>query len=427
MASSYNNEHAIFLEINGVLSGGWLFGGSNTAGISYRGIYPITQIENTTNTTSNTNSGIGSTMMFLVTDGTNLIGGGSNATAVGRMRRGNPALGYALTSSTINGDTFNVAALGAAASVLNNFVIVGEDSTANGTIKWTNNGMSTLSNAISGGFSARGYGVAYSQSFVPDADINGIKYFNSVYSQQSSNHPIIATSPSNMNIDNMIFINKIGKSVGIGIANGVNGLEVAGSITASVNIVATSGFGTFSNISQAGSGTSNNFAGNIWQNTATTYISSSGAVYARRGGYSTISIGRITTQVSTSFDLILQRDSAAKPGTNTWSSPSDERVKNFITLADLDVCYSTIKAVPLKYYEWAIPGFESDDKHSLGYIAQDIEKIFPKAVQKVEQYGFDDFRVLNNDQIIKMSHGAVQKLMEKVEALEARVAALESK
>jgi len=162
-------------------------------------------------------------------------------------------------------------------------------------------------------------------------------------------------------------------------------------------------------------------------NTAATYISSAGQIYASRGGYSTISIGRVTTQISTAFDLILQRDSAAKPGTNTWSSPSDERVKNFITLADLDNCYSTIKAIPLKYYEWAIPGYESEDKHSLGYIAQDVEKIFPKAVQKVEDYGYSDFRVLNNDQIIKMSHGAVQKLMEKVEALEARVAVLESK
>jgi chaperonin cofactor prefoldin len=34
---------------------------------------------------------------------------------------------------------------------------------------------------------------------------------------------------------------------------------------------------------------------------------------------------------------------------------------------------------------------------------------------------------LNTDQIIKMSHGALQKLMDKVEALEARVAVLESK
>lgn len=180
-------------------------------------------------------------------------------------------------------------------------------------------------------------------------------------------------------------------------------------------------------LDQATNKINNNFAGNINFTNTTSFISSPWFVFARRGGYSTISIGRITTQISTSFDLHLQRDSAAKPGTNTWSSPSDERVKNFITLADLDVCYSTIKAVPLKYYEWAIPGFESDDKHSLGYIAQDVEKIFPKAVQKVEQYGFDDFRVLNNDQIIKMSHGALQKLMEKVEALEARVAFLESK
>jgi hypothetical protein len=135
---------------------------------------------------------------------------------------------------------------------------------------------------------------------------------------------------------------------------------------------------------------------------------------------------------ATTHRLLLSTDSAAKPTTNTWTISSDERIKKFITLADLDVCYSTIKAMPLKYFEWDYGSNNVDvnnkDKHSLGYIAQDVEKVFPKAVDTVEEmYGFSNFKLLNTDQIIKMSHGALQKVMMRVEELEKKVAVLEGR
>jgi hypothetical protein len=216
-----------------------------------------------------------------------------------------------------------------------------------------------------------------------------------------------------------LYIDRIRARLGVGVPQPTQTLDVNGAITVSGAVNSpqfTNGF----------IGTSNSFLGNIWMNTTTGYISSTGAIHARRGGFSTIFIGPATTTVP-SFDLLLARDSAAKPGGGTWATTSDERIKKFITMADLDVCYSTIKALPLKHYQWDIPGCELNDKNCVGYIAQDVEKVFPKAVEQHELYGFNDLRILNTDQIIKMSHGALQKVMDRLEALEAEVAMLKAR
>ena len=80
-----------------------------------------------------------------------------------------------------------------------------------------------------------------------------------------------------------------------------------------------------------------------------------------------------------------------------------------------------IKHIPLKYFEWSIydPSIQStiqtDDVHSLGFIAQDVEKVFANAVRQSEEYGFSNFRTLNNDQVFKMHYGATQYLGQEVE------------
>jgi hypothetical protein len=173
--------------------------------------------------------------------------------------------------------------------------------------------------------------------------------------------------------------------------------------------------------------------------------------------------------------LEIGQDSAAKPTTNTWTISSDERIKNNIVEANLDICYSTLKAIPLKYYEWN-PSIYSDDvtkdRHALGFIAQDVYKVLPKAVDilplkeftkestfilfestateetfistindevpfestftisivsTIEKHkqstiitaSFENFMSLNVDQILKMNVGATQKLMQKIGDLEA--------
>jgi len=84
------------------------------------------------------------------------------------------------------------------------------------------------------------------------------------------------------------------------------------------------------------------------------------------------------------YKLEISTDSAGKPGVGgLWTVVSDERIKTDIIPANLDRCYDIVKSVPLKHFGFA-PGVYTDDqindKHSLGWIAQDVQKFFSKAV-----------------------------------------------
>ena len=121
---------------------------------------------------------------------------------------------------------------------------------------------------------------------------------------------------------------------------------------------------------------------------------------------------------SPSYALQLSSDSAAKPSTNTWTVSSDSRLKTNITQANLDTCYNTIKSIPLKRYTWRDDIYTTEqvpDRSKLGWIAQDVEQVIPKAVEQKEMHGYSDCRTLNSDQLIASLYGAVQKLIQDFE------------
>jgi hypothetical protein len=107
------------------------------------------------------------------------------------------------------------------------------------------------------------------------------------------------------------------------------------------------------------------------------------------------------------YQLDLSTDNARKLTTTTWTTGSDEALKTNIELADLDRCVDIVSKLDLKYFKWEIP---SDDGHSLGWIAQEVEHFFPKAVLVSEAHGIPDFKNLDSDQIIKVMWGALKKL-----------------
>ena len=152
--------------------------------------------------------------------------------------------------------------------------------------------------------------------------------------------------------------------------------------------------------------------------------------------------------MSPTYQLQLATDSAAKPSTNTWTISSDERIKENIELANIDICFDVIKNLPLKRYKWKDEIYSHDqvqDRTKLGWIAQDVKNVFPKAtVEKDEIFSptgkkEDEIEIknclsLNADQIYAALYGAVQKLIEKnenqetlIQELSAKVEALESK
>jgi len=152
---------------------------------------------------------------------------------------------------------------------------------------------------------------------------------------------------------------------------------------------------------------------------------------------------------------------AIKAGGSTWQTNSDERYKENIIDADLDICYNNIKNLKLKRFNYKEEVFRdpASDNTKLGFIAQEVNEIFPKSVVSTPfttwvNYGgdseilgsdgvtkikpgdrvqdvlagsvvVDDFKTMNEEQILRSMYGAFKKMQEKIESLEAKVKVLE--
>jgi Chaperone of endosialidase len=102
----------------------------------------------------------------------------------------------------------------------------------------------------------------------------------------------------------------------------------------------------------------------------------------------------------TTQDLDLSTDLARKLTTSTWATGSDQRIKENIQTANLVRCAEIVDTLDLKYFEWK---FNTEDKHALGWIAQDVQNFFPKSV------AFDgEYLMLNSDQLVKVLYGALK-------------------
>jgi hypothetical protein len=173
-----------------------------------------------------------------------------------------------------------------------------------------------------------------------------------------------------------------------------------------------------------------------------------------RGGSSRLGLG-----TDAAYQLHLSTDSAAKPTSSLWTISSDERLKENIEPADLNLCYQNVKNLPLRRYRWRDEVYDNEqingDRNRIGFIAQEYKNIFPKDVRvgefkkirKIEKkddvassdiketasgsstilddyktaYELKDCLSVNTDQIINTLFGAVQKLISKVEYLESKL------
>lgn len=140
---------------------------------------------------------------------------------------------------------------------------------------------------------------------------------------------------------------------------------------------------------------------------------------------------RVGVGKSPDYTLEIAVDSAHKPGTNSWATSSDERLKEDIQPADLAICRNIVDTIPLKHYKWssviqprALEGQEGSqvaavvmDKSQLGWIAQDVEPLLPKSVGSKPRLGLPDCKDLNSDQLIAHMWGALQSIQMDVEAL----------
>jgi hypothetical protein len=113
---------------------------------------------------------------------------------------------------------------------------------------------------------------------------------------------------------------------------------------------------------------------------------------------------------------------------STWANACDARVKGDIQDADTERCYQIVKTLPLRRFTFLTPNAaDIRDKYQIGWIADEVAHVFPKAVTEEELYGFPDFKMLNDDQLYKCMWGALQETIKRAEDAEARLATTEAR
>jgi hypothetical protein len=125
--------------------------------------------------------------------------------------------------------------------------------------------------------------------------------------------------------------------------------------------------------------------------------------------------------INPNYQLELSTDNAKKPSTTTWTIVSDQRLKDNIENADLDICYNVIKNLPLKKYKWKNNIFKENqikDTNKLGWIANEVEQYFPKAIIEKNIYNIEECKTLNIDQIVATIYGCTQKIINNYENLD---------
>ena len=160
---------------------------------------------------------------------------------------------------------------------------------------------------------------------------------------------------------------------------------------------------------------------NVYSQNVPNYLTSSNQILV---GTSSITLNSIMTinkdskstiiGVNTYINGDLRITGTAYGPNASWNTTSDQRAKTNISIIDPYICLSSIRTLPLKSYSYSadyraylgnVP-----EKTYTGFIAQEVEKIFPNAVQQINDYGYSDFRSLNYHEIQMAHYGATQYL-----------------
>ena len=130
--------------------------------------------------------------------------------------------------------------------------------------------------------------------------------------------------------------------------------------------------------------------------------------------------------INTTAQAVVFQVNAANSTQNTnatWTIASDSRLKDEIVEADLDICWKNIESVPLHYYKWKDHYTEEErnyDLHKVGFIADHIEKVYPKAINTHNQYGLDDCKSMNINDHLMALFGTVKLLQKRIIELEEK-------
>ncbi len=104
-----------------------------------------------------------------------------------------------------------------------------------------------------------------------------------------------------------------------------------------------------------------------------------------------------------------------------WSVLSDRRIKENIVKASYDKCLENVKNIELYNFNFKENYVNTNDRNQLGFIAQEVQEVYPKAVIVKPDENIEELLTVNTTQIKYTLYGAVRSLIEKVERIEERV------
>ena len=110
-------------------------------------------------------------------------------------------------------------------------------------------------------------------------------------------------------------------------------------------------------------------------------------------------------------------------GLTTWSITSDRRIKENIVKASYEKCLENVNKIELYNFNFKDNCVNTNDKHQLGFIAQEVREVYPKAVEVNKMIlntneTIDDILTLNTTQIDYTLYGAVKNLIEKIDNID---------
>jgi hypothetical protein len=155
-----------------------------------------------------------------------------------------------------------------------------------------------------------------------------------------------------------------------------------------------------------------------------TYNSSNANVYHMG------SVGIGTTNPNYNLDvcgtIFTSTGGYTQSGLTNWTVMSDRRIKDNIVKASYEKCLENVKNIKLYSFNFKDNCVNTNDKHQLGFIAQEVQQVYPKAVEVGGMIlntnePINDVLTLNTTQIDYTLYGAVKYLIQKVEMLEKKL------
>ena len=107
----------------------------------------------------------------------------------------------------------------------------------------------------------------------------------------------------------------------------------------------------------------------------------------------------------------------------SWTTLSDRRIKTNVVKASYEKCLENVKNIELYRFNFKNNIVNTNDRTQLGFIAQEVQNVYPKAVEANQIYNseIEGLLTLDTTQIKYNLYGAFKYLIDKVEILEKKL------